>query len=336
MVRRKGRKAPVSSSIIRNTLPGLSLETLPPDIIVEMLNSYDDYIDLHALISASAVFYKHFSRYSSSILTQVAKNIIGKDAWEAATAVLVYQRNAETIKSGLNTVRKELEEKFVLQPRDIPRLVANQRYFDRCCENFPDFLHRSCPRPTDVDYKPLTHLYVPLVSPAQTNPCPNPSFTAGDTFPIGLFYQTWLFGLRFGFESFTTFAGREQHIPLADLWAVSRVMHVTCSRVEGISGLPTWTLGIPRDSCSGMPKDNYSRRFIDKWGGQGRFSRVLQNQNTNDLLRMKASLCLRPHFRSGVPFWKAEKRLVRDYRRYTQGEITLEAFVEIYNLDGTE
>lgn len=306
----------------------LTLETLPIDVIVEMLFSFDNYTDLRALIGASAVFYRHFSRYSGPILTQVAKNIIG-NAWGEASAVLVYQRNFAKMKcSDFSTVKKELEEGFVLQPTDIRLLVANQLYFDRCCESFPDFLVRHCPKPTDQDYKPLAYLYVPLAQPPPENPDTSLSFEVGDTFPIKLFYQTWLLSLQFTFDNFTTLACREQHISPIDLWVASRIMFISSSGVGSISGFPIWDLTTPGEKITHM--------FIDKWGRQGKFRRVLHNQNLKDLVRMKASLCFRGRCRSGVQFWTLEKQLVKDYKSYKRGEITLGDFSGKYRLDEIE
>lgn len=305
-----------------------TLETLPSDIIVEILFSYDNYTELRALIGASAVLYRYFSQYSSSILTQVAKNIIG-NAWGEASAVLVYQRSFAKIQlSDFSTIKKELEEEFVLQPKDIRLLVANQQYFDRCCKSFPDFLVRHCPKPTDQDYKPLPYLYVPLANSLPAKSDTSLSFKTGDTFPIKLFYQTWLLSLQFTFDNFTTLASREQHIPPADLWVASRIMFISSAGVGSISGFPNWA---PK-----TPGENPTHLFIDKWGRQGKFHRVLHNQNLRDLVRMKASLCFRGRCRSGVQFWTMEKQLMKDYKSYRRGEMTLGDFSEKYRLDKTE
>lgn len=308
--------------VLKNTLSKYTLETLPSDVIVEILNSYNSFKELHALIRSSAVFYRHFREYSSSILTQVAKNIIGKDAWEDATAVLVYQRNAEIIRSNPSAVRKELESEFVLQKKDIPQFLANQRYFDCCCEGFSAFICKHYPQPTeDIT---LGRLYVPLAPTLGTNRHANPSFTAGDTLPIKLFYQTWRLSLRFTFDSFTTFVGREQPLPLADLWVVSRIMSLRGDRMKHICGLSKWT--------HFMPGETHARRLIDIWGRRRKPAEVFGKRKLSDLVRMKAMLCLR--FRvSATRYRQAEQKFKKDYNRYRRGEISLEGLFEIYDLE---
>lgn len=308
--------------VLKNTLSKYTLETLPSDVIVEILNSYDSFKELHTLIRSAAVFYRHFREYSSSILTQVAKNIIGKDAWEDATAVLVYQRNAEIIRLNPSVVMKELESEFILQKKDIPQFLANQRYFDCCCEGFFAFVCKHYPQPTEDNT--LGRLYVPLALTPGTNRHANPSFTAGDTLPIKLFYQTWRLSLRFTFDSFTTFVGREQPLPLADLWVVSRIMSLRGDRMKHICGLSKWT--------HFMPGETHARRLIDIWGRRRKPAEAFGKRKLNDLVRMKAMLCLRFRVRA-TRYRQAEQKFAKDYKRYQRGEISLEGLFEIYDLE---
>lgn len=303
--------------VVKKTSSDLTLETLPSDVIVEILSSYNSFGDLRALIGSSAVFYRHFREYSNSIITQVAKNIIGKDGWEDATAVLVYQRNAEIIRSKPTVVREELRGEFALQPKDIPQFVANQRYYDCCCERFSIFVCKNYPQPTEDSH-------VPLVPTTQTNPSTSPSFTAGDTLPIKLFYRMWRLSLRFTFDSLTTFAGREQKLPLADLWVVSRIMFLSTSGIKSISGLARWT--------HFMPGETSARRLIDVWGRQRKLTDLVRGKKLSDLVRMKAMLCLRIRVRSSR-YRAAEQKLGKDYRRYQRGEITFRALIKLYDLE---
>lgn len=57
-------------------MSNFTLETLPPDIITQILESFSEFHDLRALTTSCAVFYRYFDRYSS-ILTQVAKGVVG-------------------------------------------------------------------------------------------------------------------------------------------------------------------------------------------------------------------------------------------------------------------
>lgn len=303
--------------VLKKTSSNLTLETLPSDVIMEILSSYNNFGDLRALIGSSAVFYRHFREYPSSIITQVAKNIIGRDGWEDATAVLVYQRNAEIICLNPTAVREELGGQFTLQPKDIPQLVANQRYFDCCCECFSTFVCKNYPRPTEDSH-------VPLAPTTRTNPPISPSFTAGDTLPIKLFYRMWRLSLRFTFDSLTTFAGREQQLPLADLWVVSRIMFLSTSGIKSMSGLARWT--------HFMPSETSARRLIDIWGRQRKLADLVRGKKLSDLIRMKAMLCLRIRVRSSR-YRAAEQKLGKDYRRYQRGEITFRALIKLYDLE---
>lgn len=288
---------------------------------MEILNSHNNFEDLRALIGSSAVFYRHFREYSNSILTQVAKNIIGIDAWEDATAVLVYQRNAEIIRSNPSAVKEELEGEFVLQKKDIPQFVANQRYFDCCCERFSAFVCKHYPQPTEDSSITLGRFLAPNLN---INRYAEPSFSAGDTLPIKLFYQMWRLSLRFTFDSFNTFVSRKQQLPLADLWVVSRVMSLQGDHIKHICGSSKWT--------HFMPGENHTRRLIDIWGRRRKLAEVFGKRKLGNLARMKATLCLRLHVRS-TRYRQAEQKFAKDYKRYLWGEISLESLFKLYDLE---
>lgn len=60
---------------------------------------------------------------------RVAKNMTGKDAWEEATAVLIYQRDSvrmNTDPNNFDILKKELQSTFILYKTDIAQIVANQ------------------------------------------------------------------------------------------------------------------------------------------------------------------------------------------------------------------
>lgn len=65
-------------------MSALTLETLPPEVMVYFLDSFSSFEDLYALISASPVYFGIFKTNRVSLLTSIARRIAGKDNWEAA------------------------------------------------------------------------------------------------------------------------------------------------------------------------------------------------------------------------------------------------------------
>lgn len=93
----------------------LTLETLLVDTKIEILCAFKSY--------------KIFNRYSKSIMTRVIQNIIGKDAWKEATAVLIYQQEIYRIYPDPTVIKKYLETKFVMRVSEFARLASNQQFF---------------------------------------------------------------------------------------------------------------------------------------------------------------------------------------------------------------
>lgn len=181
-----------------------TLEALPPEMLVEILQSFDSFTDLHALATASAVFYRLIDAYGDSILTQLAKNIIGLDAWEAAITVLLYQRKDNNEATGSR--QDHAVRNFVLQREDILNLVANQQFFKNVSQSFAIFDSADWPR---------ENCYW-----AET------SFTVGDVLSVEFFYKSWLYSIQFACDTIETFYRRprvsEQH--LSDLCLLSKVV----------------------------------------------------------------------------------------------------------------
>lgn len=144
----------------------LTLETLHPDIIVEILHSFGNFRALNTLTNSSPICYRLFAVYSNSILAQVARSVIGEDAWEEASIVLAHQRKR---RSGHSTNESDPESKFVLGREDILQLLTNQRLFRRRCAPFVY-------RVSQLNWKLCSDFMIP-------------SFTTGDTLPIKIFYQ---------------------------------------------------------------------------------------------------------------------------------------------------
>lgn len=194
------------SSGTRATTPEINV--FPPDILVEIVFFITSFRDLHAFISSTRLTYELFNNYPTTILTQVAKNILGV-AWEEATAVLVWQRNSTNLIPDYAAVMKDLEVEFVLRRTDVPQLVANQKYFDSCVSHFVEFAALNLTR-------------------AQLMPCTmcNPYFTTRETFPIKTFYSMWLLHLHFRYASIEKFAVHESlsFSQYLDHYIMSKVM----------------------------------------------------------------------------------------------------------------
>lgn len=174
---------------------------------------------------------------------RVAKNAIGMDAWEEATTVLIYQRDdvhMNTDPNNFDILKKELQSDFILHKTDIARIVVNQQFFNSCAADFEAYVSLNYPRPRPSNGSggegqgagPIDATPAPAPAPSTaydpsaTWVLPPPSFTAGDTLSIKLFYQMWLFALQFGYESIGTFSNHPSlsHRQAADLLVVSKVM----------------------------------------------------------------------------------------------------------------
>lgn len=159
-----------------------TLERLPCEMIALILCSFSSFRDLHALINASVVCYRNFVELPERILECVAQNIL-EPAWGDATGVLVHQRSGflPGLVPDYAGVKQRLAEEFLLERRDIPNILANQRFFESCSRDFP-ILDRS-----DSAFS---------------------SLTPQGTLSIKYFYQMWFLGLQFGYEGVETFARR--------------------------------------------------------------------------------------------------------------------------------
>lgn len=184
------------------------IETLPFDLIVKTLCCLSSFEDLHSLITASPICFRLFDSLAKSISMQVAKNMIGKDSWEEATAVLTYQRDSvrtNTDPNNFGTLKKELQSTFILYKTDIAQIVANQQFFNSCAADFAAYVFLNYPRPQpstgSVFHLPCLLSTATTTTPSATWVLPPPSFTAGDTLSTRLFYKMWLLALQFSYES---------------------------------------------------------------------------------------------------------------------------------------
>lgn len=159
-----------------------TLEGLPCEIIALILYSFSSFGDLFALIKASVVCYRNFVVLPEKILECVARNILGP-AWEDVTVLLIHQRGGflPGLVPDYAGVKEGLAKKFLLERRDIPNILANQRFFDNCDKIF---------RILDGSD------FVPSAATPQ------------GAFSIESFYRIWLLALRFGYEDVETFACR--------------------------------------------------------------------------------------------------------------------------------
>lgn len=87
------------------------VETLPYDLIVKTLYCFSSFKDLYGLLTASPICFRLFDSFSKSVSIRVAKNTIGKDAWEETTAILIYQRDDARMSmnpNGFGILKEEL------------------------------------------------------------------------------------------------------------------------------------------------------------------------------------------------------------------------------------
>lgn len=247
-------------------MPKPALEALPYDLIVEVLHTLSDFYDLKSLITTSSVFYKLFNVYSHSILTRVAMNIIGQDAWKDATTVLVYQRKANSGVAGRN-LPDYAALSFTLQEEDIHNLIVNQQFFTRCAAGFetctstsrvPSALalgsdeNRGLVLLSSISIGPFLDAFSPSEKLGTL------SFAAGDTLPAGFFYQAFLLSIQIGYDTIEMFARRPPMSAqqVTDLHFLSHVI-LLAPDYEDYLLKPLW------DRTSGDIKgDNFFSEFV--------------------------------------------------------------------------
>lgn len=226
--------------------PSLTLETLPSDVIVEILGSISSYTDLRYLFDAYPVFGKIFISFSTQIACQVAENMVGKDSWKPLTAVLIYQRERDlnrpkTHVDNFAALKQNIQSKFVFCVKDIRHIAFYNSLYESCSQSFVTYVserHTRIPVSIDAGEKPGDSAAASPTLPARPHPpcyhcsfclncLPAPSFAVGDPLPSKLFYEVWVLYFQFTYESHEAFSRRP---PLslqqvADLCLVSRIIN---------------------------------------------------------------------------------------------------------------
>lgn len=248
---------------------GIAFESFPEDIITDILYCLESFSSLHVLVTSSVVCYKIFSRYSTTLLLQVAKNIIGGEAWEEATTLLVWQRHSNGVIPDYPAVRKDFETEFVLGRADIPHLIANQRFFDDCAQSHHFGRAGSKSYPVYLEQDPNKAFPAYACS----------SWDAGHALPTKSFYQMWLLHLRFKYESIETFATHEPFSSqqLVDLCVVARVMFSRRHRFKHLVS----------SQCShgaDFPEQLASKNLVGVWRPSTKWA---VHKSDNPMLRMK-------------------------------------------------
>lgn len=302
-------------------MANLTLETIPYDMVVATLSAFGNFNDLYALLSSSPVCYRLFKRYRNSVLTAVAQNIIGKDAWEDVSGLLVYQREIYGISPNIAVIKKDLDAEFVWRKCDLSQFVLNQRVYSTCNndELYSSVVSYHYPK---IQIPESASSAVFPSSLAMIRPCP--SLIDGDVLPINLFYKLWLLSLRFEYETIDTFA---HHKPssiqqCADLQLVARVMF--CSTFKHLFS--------PERFRDLGPIVAPSRGLIYLWGTESRIFEPLgrlQVEKSNPMLFMKMRLhtsCATHH--DSLKHLEIMTNLLRDYPK-----MSLEALIWKYELD---
>lgn len=191
----------------------LTLETINPDVVVEILSSFGNFKDLHRLLLSSPVCYRTFNCSTTVILTRVAKNFIGVDAWQEVATVLTYQRHSVAGTIFYPGIEKDLKMDFMLKKIDIPNLVANQQFFKRCSEGYKSFTL-------------MANFRYPPDRPTHQCRIPRNLGTIREPLRGKTFYQSWQLGLQYGHESIRDFACHKSldFLRAVDIHVLSRVM----------------------------------------------------------------------------------------------------------------
>lgn len=122
-----------------------------------------------------------------------------------------------------------------MQRGDIPHLVANQKFFRSCANEFAAYLHDYHPRvrASNEDKSGLFKTMIIANSSLYSS-----TFAAGDTLSSKYFYQMLLLAIQFGNE---TFARRESlsMVQLVDLNLLARVI-IRCADYKDFITKPMW------------------------------------------------------------------------------------------------
>lgn len=300
------------------------LEMLPSDTLCDIMHSFSNYKDLYKLLRSSPVCYRIFIVYRQTILTGVASNIIGEGSWDAATAVLVYQRNGvspghsvtATSTPDYIALKKDLGVKFVLQRSDIPNLVKNQRFLE-------DFADESLTHPYAAQSQhQLSNKGSYLVT--ETSPSDIATrlypFKAITGFSMKTLWEMWLLSLRWGFEDVITFANRR---PL-DYRELLKLHQLSCALVrhndfDNFMCHPRWG-----DEDFWTAKSNL---FI-KWSKERPASFESNETGKNILLLKKMLFHLSGSRDHAQDFMPRHISFVLDYEK-----LSVEALVEKYRLN---
>lgn len=241
----------------------LTLETLPSEVIVEILCSLYSIHDLDSVIAASKVCYNLFANYSTSISNRVALTTIGEDAWDDAAAVMIYQRQIYLPVPDCAAIKKDQESKFVLRLDDLPQLIHNQDFYHCCAEDYYSWASLSsyrsqAPTPEPDSSAPVLPPTIPATNASNPTTNQNPatsahtlapvddmqaSFLESGIIPVKLFYRMWLLHIQFGYEKVSTFIQRPQltRQEIADFRVVSRIIFFNRNSQEfGCTPLARW------------------------------------------------------------------------------------------------
>lgn len=311
----------------------LTLETLPTDVLADILSAFDDFGDLQVFLHSSATCWRVFNEHTASIAGQVARNILGIGVWDEATKVLIYQRtpvppiesshagdaeNASNVADqDYTTIERDLEGDFVLQRQDIANLVANQQFFASCAAGFTTLL-RLRPKP------------YPLLTFGDTTMSPqlSQSFVAGDVLQIKFFYEMWLLSYQFGHSSIENFARLKplSEQQMADLDFLSRSMSTNRNLARFVPQ-PRWKNAMPRWRKSRHDNCKVAALWYDLFGRMRSGDWFWDPPNKNRLLLLKMTSHLGAAIAIENPTWgKAELQkqandLEADYLRMSVAEI---------------
>lgn len=312
----------------------LTLETLPTDILADILSAFDDFGDLQVLLHSSTICWRVFNEHTASIAGQVAKNILGVEVWDEATKVLIYQRTpslatTQHVKEGVKkpagatdqdyvAIERDLKSDIVFQWQDIANLVANQQFFTSCAAGFAALLK----------LRPKPYPFRTVGATTTMGPQLSQSFVAGDVLEITFFYKMWLLSYQFGHSSIEHFARLEplSEQQMADLDFLSRSMSTNRTLARFVPQ-PRWKNGMLRWRKSRHDNRNVATLWYDLFGRMRGGDWFWDPPNRNRLLLLKMTSHLGAVIATEnircrkVDFWKQVNNLEEDYLRMDVAEI---------------
>ncbi|KAH0615136.1 uncharacterized protein H6S33_000772 [Morchella sextelata] len=172
-------------------------ETLPPELILELILSLPSFGDLNALISASPHTLRIFNTYTTTILNRLSRNIIGPEAWHDNVVVLICQRHRCPVAEPARLIR-DLMNQFTFTRADIPHMASNERVYRTCSQQLAA---ATTTAPSFLDAPFAFRVMPDGAAPMQISLRNTPGCPRNGVLPRRMFYRVWVYCVATKFEN---------------------------------------------------------------------------------------------------------------------------------------